>query len=112
MTQVVEEKRALPASKKVVNINKMTIISNSQAEFCIYSYKAEIETHFDIKDPIFFNPAVTVLRVGDIIRVFKYDKKDLTNYYEFIVTVVDKLHKEVKVVSLVEKNLVKKTGDK
>lgn len=112
MTQVVEEKRALPASKKVININRMTIIPNSQAEFSIYTYKADIETHFDLKDEDFFNPAYTVLRVGDMVRVFRFEKGSLTNFYEFIVTEVDKTIKKVKVFSLTEKNLVKKIGDK
>lgn len=107
MTQVVEEKRALPASKKVININRLTIIPNSHAEFSIYSYKADIETYFDIKDEMFFNPAHTCLAVGDLVRVFRYEKKELVGYYEFIVTAVDKINKQVKTVLIFEKKLVK-----
>lgn len=112
MTQVVEEKRALPASKKVININRMTIIPNSQAEFSIYTYKADIETHFDLKDEDFFNPAYTVLRVGDTVRIFRFEKGNLANLYEFVVVGVDKITKKVKTTLIMEKNLTKKAGDK
>lgn len=112
MAQIVEETRALPASKKVININRMTIIPNSQAEFCIYSYRAEVETHFDLKDEAFFNPAYTCLRIGDIVRIFRFEKQILANYYEFIVTNVDKINKKVETITLVEKNIKKIAGDK
>lgn len=111
MTQVVEEKRALPASKKVINIATLTIIPNSQAEHSIYTYSTKIDTHFDIKDPDFFNPGYTCLRVGDVVRVFRFEKEELISYYEFIVSFVDKINKKVKAVAIVEKN-IKKAGEK
>ena len=111
MTAVVEETRALPASKKIINIAYLTIIPNSQAEHSIYTYAAKIETHFDIKDPMFFNPGYTCLKVGDIVRIFRYEKEEIVNYYEFLVTKVDKINKKVQTVLLLEKN-IKKAGDK
>ena len=111
MTTVVEEKRALPASKKIINIAYLTIIPNSQAEHSIYTYAAKVETHFDIKDPDFFNPAYTCLKQGDVVRIFRYEKTDIVNYYEFLITKVDKIAKKVQAVILTEKN-IKKAGDK
>lgn len=110
-TTVVEEKRALPASKKVINVAYLTIIPNSQAEHSIYTYAAKIETHFDIKDPTFFNPGWTCFKQGDVVRIFRYEKNEIVNYYEFLITNVDKLNKKVQTVVLVEKN-IKKAGDK
>ena len=76
MTQVVEEKRALPKSKKIINAKNITVIPNSRKEHCIYTYSTSVDTHFDIKDPDFFNPTYTFIEVGDIIRVFRYEKKE------------------------------------
>jgi len=111
MVQVVEEKRALAASKKIINAKMITVIANSRAEHCIYTYRAECETHFDIKDPEFFNPCYTFALVGDIFRVFRFEGGELKCYYEFIVTKADKILKKVEVVSLIEKNL-QKQGNK
>ena len=110
MTQVVEEKRALNTSKKIINAKAITVIPNSRREHCIYTYSTDVDTHFDIKDPAFFNPTYTFATVGDVFRVFRFERKELVAYYEFIVTFVDTITKEVKVVTLVEKNL-KKAGN-
>jgi hypothetical protein len=56
---------------------------------------------------VFFYPTYTFATVGDIFRVFRFEKEELINYYEFIVTNVDKIEKTVKTVVLVEKNLQK-----
>lgn len=105
MTKVVEEKRALTASTKIVNAKNMTVIPNSRAEHSIYTYSTSVDTHFDIKAPGFFNPTYTFATAGDIFRVFRFEKQELCNYYEFVVTSVDKIVKEVKVAVLVEKNV-------
>lgn len=107
MVQVVEEKRALSGSKKIINAKLVTVIPNSRAEHNIYTYSTKVDTHFDIKDPVFFYPTYTFATVGDIFRVFRFEKEELINYYEFIVTNVDKMEKTVKTVVLVEKNLQK-----
>lgn len=106
-TQVVEEKRALVHSKKIINAKAMTIIPNSRNEHNIYTYSTDVDTYFDIKDPEFFNPIYTFALVGDIIRIFRFEQKTLVSYYEFIVTEVDKLTKKVKTVALSEKNIQK-----
>lgn len=105
MTTVVEGKKA--TSTKLVNAKLITIMPNSNAEHCIYTYGTKVDTHFDIKDPKFFNPLYTFFRVGDVLRVFRYEKEELVCYYEFICTNVDKLEKTVKLVSIIEKNLQK-----
>jgi hypothetical protein len=115
MTEIVAEERALPASKKVMNVATLTIIPNSRAEHSVYTYSTKVDTYFDIKDPDFFNPGYTCLAVGDIIRIFKFDQEELTNYLEFIVTKVDKLLKTVSATVLFEKTLKvkkEKIGDK
>ena len=104
---VVEEKRALTASKKVINAKMITVIPNSRAEHSIYTYSTNIDTHFDIKDPDFFHPTYTFIMVGDMIRIFRYENNTLVTYYEYIITEVDKLLKKVKAVLLTEKNLQK-----
>ena len=107
MAQVVPEERALPASKKIINAKMITVIPNSRAEHCIYTYSTKVDKHFDIKDPEFFYPTYTFALVGDIFRVFRFEQETLCNYYEFIVTEVDKINKTVKVTTLFEKNLTK-----
>lgn len=107
MTQVVEDKKAPCASKKIINAKEITIIPNSRKEHSIYTYSTHVDSHFDIKDPEFFNPTYTFAAVGDVFRIFRFEKKELINYYEFIITKVDTLTKEVKAVLLVEKNLKK-----
>lgn len=105
MTKVVEEKRALSASTKIVNAKNMTVIPNSRAEHSIYTYSTNVDTHFDIKAPGFFNPTYTFATVGDTFRVFRFEQGELINYYEFIVVDVDRILKTVKVAVVVEKNL-------
>ena len=106
-TQVVEDKRALTASKKIINAKMVTVIPNSRAEHNIYTYSTKVDAHFDIKDPEFFHPVYTFAQVGDIFRVFRFEKDELINYYEFIIMNVDKINKKVKTAILVEKNLKK-----
>ena len=109
-TTVVKEEKALNASKKIINAKLITIIPNSRAEHSIYTYSTNVDTHFDIKDPDFFNPTYTFAKVGDIIRVFRFEGNTLMNYYEFIITEVDTLLKKVKAVVLFDKNLQKDKG--
>lgn len=106
-TKVVEGERALGASTKIINAKMVTVIPNSRAEHCIYTYSTNVDTHFDIKDPAYFNPLYTFLAVGDTLRIFRFEKEDLVAYYEFICVEVDKLAKTVKMVSIFEKNLQK-----
>lgn len=96
-------------AEAVVNIKNFTTIPNSIAEFCIYTYKAEHETHTQILRPGFFNPAFSFLNKGDVIRVFKFgiDKK-LTHLLEFVVMDTDKINKIVTVAILSNNNLEKK----
>lgn len=108
MTKVVEEERALPASKKIINAKLVTVIADSRAGHSIYTYSTKVDTHFDIKDPGFFNPVYTFAMVGDMFRVFRFDNKDLINYYEFIVVEVDKIAKKVKMALINEVNVQNK----
>lgn len=105
--KIVEENKSEMASKKIINAKLVTVIPNSRAEHSIYTYGTDADTHFDIKDPEFFNPLYTFILVGDIIRVFRYEGTKLCNYYEFIITEVDKITKIVKATLLLEKNLSK-----
>ncbi len=109
-TTVVKEERALNASKKIINAKLITIIPNSRAEHSIYTYSTNVDTHFDIKDPDFFNPTYTFAKVGDVIRIFRFEGNTLMAYYEFIITEVDSLLKKVKAVAIVDKNLQKEKG--
>ena len=109
-TKIVEDQRALSASKKVINAKLITIIPNSRAEHSIYTYSTNVDTHFDIKDPDFFNPTYTFAKVGDMIRIFRFEVNTLINYYEFIVLEVDKILKTVKAVAIVDRNLQKEKG--
>ena len=80
------------------NNTNFTTIPNSTAEFCIYTYKAEHETHSQVLRPGFFDPAYSFVNVGDTIRVFRYNfDKVITHYMEFIVMKVDKVTREVRV---------------
>lgn len=108
MTTVVENPKKT-ASTKLINAKLISVIANSIADNCIYSYSTKVDTHFDIKDPKFFNPLYTFFKVGDTLRIFRYEKNDLVCYYEFICTQVDKIEKTVSLVSIFEKNL-KKAG--
>lgn len=107
---IVKEERALNASKKIINAKLITVIPNSRAEHSIYTYSTNIDTHFDIKDKDFFNPTYTFAKVGDMIRVFRFEGTTLMNYYEFIILEVDKIAKTVKAVAIVDKNLQKEKG--
>ncbi len=106
--KIVEEKKATEmSSKKIINAKLVTVIPNSRAEHSIYTYSTSADTHFDIKDPEFFNPLYTFILVGDTIRIFRYEETKLVNYYEYIITEVDKIAKTVKGVLVFEKNLTK-----
>ena len=107
LPKIVEETKTSLASKKIINAKLVTVIANSRAEHCIYTYHATAESYFDIKDPAFFNPLYTFILVGDMIRVFQYEGEKLARYIEFIITEVDKIGKTVKAVLLFEKNLLK-----
>ena len=109
-TTVLKEEKALNASKKIINAKLITIIPNSRAEHSIYTYSTNVDTHFDIKDPDFFNPTYTFAKVGDIIRIFRFEGNTLMNYYEFVITEVDTITKKVKAVLLFDKNLQKDKG--
>ena len=109
-TTVVKEEKTLNASKKIINAKLITVIPNSRAEHSIYTYSTNVDTHFDIKDPDFFNPTYTFAKVGDIIRIFRFEGNTLMNYYEFIITEVDTILKKVKAVILFDKNLQKDKG--
>lgn len=109
--QVVEEKRALAASKKLINAKLITVIPNSRAEHCIYTYSTNVDSHFDIKDADFFNPCYTFAQVGDIFRIFRFEHGELCTYYEFVVMKADKINKQVKMATLFEKNLQKAGKD-
>lgn len=104
---VVNEEKALTASKKIINAKVVTVIPNSRAEHSIYTYSTNTDTHFDIKDEDFFNPLYTFIMVGDMLRIFRFENNTLMTYYEFIITDVDKIAKKVTAVPLIEKNLKK-----
>lgn len=108
--KVVEDKRALQASTKIINAKLITVIPNSRAEHSIYTYSTNVDTHFDIKDANFFNPTYTFAKVGDMIRVFRFEGEALIGYYEFIILEVDKIAKTVKAVAIVDRNLQKEKG--
>lgn len=105
MTKVVEEKRALCASKKIINAKMVTVIPNSRAEHSIYTYSTDVDSHFDIKDPEFFNPTYTFAKAGDTFRVFRFENKELVTYYEFIIYNVDTINKKVIPALILEKNI-------
>ncbi len=104
MTTVVENKTT---STKLINAKLISTIPSTSADHCIYNYGAKAETHFDIKEPTFFNPLYTFFKVGDTLRIFRYEKDELVCFYEFICTKVDKTAKTVQMVSVIEKNLQK-----
>lgn len=84
----------------VANIKNFTTIPNSIAEFCIYTYKAEYETCDQISRNGFFNSAYSFLNVGDTIRVFRFDEsKKLSHILEYVVVDVDKITKQVSVIT-------------
>lgn len=107
MTQVVEEKHALAQTKKIINSKLVTTIANSRDEHSIHTYSTNVDTHYDIKAPGFFNPLYTFVHAGDIVRVFRYENKKLNTYYEFIVYEVDTITKQVTMALLSEKNIQK-----
>jgi len=107
LPKIVEENKTPLASKKIINAKMVTVIANSRAEHCIYTYSTNADTYFDIKDPAFFNPLYTFVLVGDIIRIFQYEENKLVRYIEYVFTEVDKIAKTVKAVLLFEKNLTK-----
>lgn len=93
----------------VCNPKNFSNIPNSNAQFCIYTYKAETETYAEVTTGSFFNTAYTFLMPGDTIRVFIFnEKKALTNYLEFVVMDVDKLLRKVKTANIVNINVQKK----
>lgn len=106
MTQLIDEKK-VTASTKLINAKNVTIIPNSRAEHSIYTYSTKVDTYADIKSAAFYNPLYTFFAVGDILRIFKYDKDGLTTYYELVAVDVDKLNKKVTMAILVEKNVKK-----
>lgn len=93
----------------VANIKQFSTIANSCSDCNIYTYGANIESNDDLKRPGFFNPAVSFLAVGDVVRVFKYEKKELVKYYEFVVVKIDEPNKVVTVAIIKENNLAKVT---
>lgn len=94
--------------KTVLNIRNVTTIPNSISEFNIYTYKADNDTTASIKNPGFFNPGYSIFEVGDLIRVFQFERdKSLSKYYEFMVIKTDKTLRTVTVSILNEKNLEK-----
>ena len=105
--KIVEENKPEMTSKKIINAKLITVIPNSRAEHCIYTYSTHADSHFDIKDADFFNPLYTFIVVGDMLRIFRYDGDKLATYYEYIITDVDKIAKTVKGTLLFEKNLTK-----
>lgn len=107
MTTVVEDKKALRASTKLINAKNVTIIPNSRAENSIYTYSTKVDSHFDIKNEAFYHPLYTFITVGDILRIFRYEQNDLAAYYELITVDVDKINKKVTMAVLTEKNLKK-----
>jgi hypothetical protein len=106
MTTIVEPKKTV-ASTKLINAKLISTIPSTSADHCIYNYGTKVDSHFDIKDPKFFHPLYTFIRVGDMLRIFRYEKEELICYYEFICTAVDKIEKTVQMVSIVEKNVQK-----
>lgn len=106
MTQLIDEKQ-VTASTKLINAKNVTIIPNSRAENCIYTYTTKVDTHYDIKNELFYNPLYTFVKTGDVLRIFKYEQDELSTYYEMIIMDVDKINKKVKVACLTEKNLKK-----
>lgn len=95
-------------STKVLNVKTLSIISNSSAEFCIYTYKATTESTEDIKRAGFFNPGYSVFKVGDALRVMHYVNNVLTKYYEFVIMSVDTDNKTVSAAIVHEVNLTSK----
>lgn len=93
------------SSTKVLNVKSLSIISNSSAEFCIYTYKAITETDADLKREGFFNPGYSVFNPGDILRVMFYEDTDIAKYYEFLIVEVDKDFKKVKAAVIHEYKL-------
>ena len=83
------------SSTKVLNVKTLSIISNSSAEFCIYTYKAVTETDADLKREGFFNPGYSVFNPGDVLRVMFYNDNELSKYYEFVILDVDRDFKKV-----------------
>lgn len=108
-----EEKQQVTVEVEAVCNNKnFTTIPNSNAEFCIYTYKAEYESYTQLTRPGFFNPAYSFLNVGDTVRVFRFETgtpRKLTHYLEFIVVEVDKITKEVFVATIGNHKLDNKT---
>lgn len=101
--------KAEPKLNLHANTKQFTTIPNSTAEFCVYTYKAETETFDDIVATGFFNTAFSFLNVGDIIRVFLFDDdKQLTHYFIYAVTTVDRIEKIVNVATVSITNLTKK----
>lgn len=93
----------------VCNPKNFSNIPNSNAQFCIYTYKADTETYADVTTGNFFNTAYTFLMPGDTIRVFIFnEKKAITNYLEFVVMEVDKLLRTVKTANINNVNVQKK----
>lgn len=93
----------------IANPKNFSTIPNSNSEFCIYTYKAEVESYDQICRPGFFDSAALFLNVGDTIRVFRFSiEKELTHYLEYVVMFVDKINRKVKVAVLEKNNLEKK----
>lgn len=109
-----KERLAVDVTKEAVaNPKNFSAIENSSANFSIFAYKAEFDTYQQVINPNFFSSCYTFLATGDMIRVFIYDiQKKLTNYLEFIVMDVDKLHKTVTTVSIANHNLNNKLTKK
>lgn len=93
--------------KRVLNVRNVTTIPNSIAEHNIYTYSTDCDDTADIKAPGFFNPATGFLTVGDIVRVFQFEKKKLVKFYEFVVMEIDHNNNKVKTAIITEKNLEK-----
>lgn len=106
MTTVVEQKKTV-ASTKLINAKNVTIIPNSRAEHCIYTYSTHVDSHFDIKNPDFYHPLYTFVQSGDILRIFRYDQEKLVQYYEIMILEVDKINKKVTAAMLLEKSVTK-----
>lgn len=107
--ETTEKKITVADIAAVANNKNFTTIANSNSEFCIYTYKAEYETYYQLVRPGFFNPAYSFLNPGDVIRIFRFESKTkLVGYIEVIVTDVDKVTKSVKVALIRSDNLVNK----
>ena len=94
--------------KRVINAVHVTTIPNSINEHNIYTYSTHVDTTQDIKRSGFFDPAFSFLTVGDILRVFQFEKKDLKKMYEFVVMSIDKDNRKVRVAIIAEHNLENK----